>query len=325
MIVRIFSTNRIFIIAFIPLVLILLRFSTFIQPFDVSTEGMLPWCSDIFRFLEHQAVLSHLLSAILITIQAYFLARISDDERLFERTSNLPAFVLALSYSALPEFHVLSPALVANVFLVLALRRILQIYNQASVRALVFRAGFYIGLASLFYKPSAAMYILLVYQLNTFRTFNWREMVIPLLALLVPLFYLSSWYYLTGEMNVFRDWMFTHVAFLTFSDFQFWSWPAFALFLFLTGMAFFHLLSTGSRRTIRLNNLYKVLSASALIFLLMLLTRPPDVYSVFLLTLPSLCVIQSNYILGIRRNWLRELLAYALVLSIIGREILRLI
>ncbi|HAW51326.1 MAG TPA: hypothetical protein DCX54_03195 [Flavobacteriales bacterium] len=321
MLTRIFSTNRVFIFAFLPFVLFILRgVSVFNSP-PVQVSGQFPWIADIFFFINQYSSLNVILTVGLITVQAYYLARICDQQRLFHQTSNLPGFILAINYSLFTAFNYLSPALVANLFLILAMQRIMSVYNQAYVIPVLFRAGFYIGIAGVFYKPSLFFFILISYQLFISRTFNWREYLIPFLAMLLPFFYLYSYYFLYDDDSTVMNWFGYGQQYFLEESKGMLPWLAPIMASLITLIALGNLLSTSLKRTSRTNNLYKWLFSAMVLGFILTFFFTIDVHSSLLLSLPAVSIIQSYFFLGIRKNWIREALVYLVIGVIVIREL----
>jgi len=321
MITRIFSTNRVFIFAFLPIVLFILRGMSVFHPPPVRISGQLPWIADLFTFFNEAPALNLVFTVGLITIQAYYLARICDEQRLFQHSSNLPGFILAINYSLFMAFNYLSPALVANLFLILSLQRMMTVYNQAYVVPILFRAGLYIGLAAVFYKPAFFFYVIIFYQLIVSRTYNWREHLIPFLAMILPGIYLYSYYFLIDDHTTMIYWLIYEQNYFIGEQTGYiqWLFPGIAVLLAIIALG--HLLSTSLKRTSRINNLYKVVFATMALVFILAFFFSNDVHSSLMLCLPAVSIFQANYFLGIRKNWIREAMVYLIIGIIILREL----
>lgn len=321
MITRVFSTNRVYIFAFIPIVLLILRAGSVFNAPPVLESGQLPWISELFSYANQIPGLNLILTVVIITIQSYYLARICDQQHLFQHSSNLPGFILAINYSLFYAHHYLSPVLVANLFLILALQRILSVYNQATVAPVLFRAGLYIGIAAVFYKPSMFFFLIITYQLVVFRTFNWREHLVPFLAMIIPVLYLYSYYFLLDDNTSMYNWLILEQGFFIWDNSGVLFWLAPIAALLMTLMALAYIFSTSLKRTIRINNLYKVLFITFALSGLLILVFQKDIYSVLMLCLPALSIMQAYYLLGVNKSWVRESMVYLLIGFILIREL----
>ena len=322
MIVRLFKTNQIYIYAFIPIVLLFLRWPVLMTDPPFTPSGQLPVFSDFFAWLSDYHIISLLLGVIAITYQAYELSEVCNEHRLVQYSSNLIAFVLAISYAVFIPHLWFSPVILANVFVVLALKRILHIFHQGGIYGDLFRIGIYIGLASLFYLPSILMLLILFYDLAIIRSFKWREYLIPVTGLITPYVYVLAYYYVKDQSEILFNYFIEPKTFLSFLELKPVNWiPALILTLVLIASGAF-MLSTVNKRTVRENNLFKVISATMVLAILLALIFRKDFMSATVLLWPSVSIILTYFLLGIERNWIREGIVYLLLLSIIGRDIM---
>jgi hypothetical protein len=321
MIVRIFKTNQVYIFAFIPLVLLLLRWPALIGEAPFTSSGQLPFLTDFFAWLSGYAWLSLLLSIVAITYQAYILSDIANEHRLLPYSSNLYALILALLYSVFSPQDWFSPAIFANVFSVLALKRIMDIFHQGGIQGNLFRAGIYIGIASILYLPSTFMLLILFYDLAIIRTFHWREYVIPVLGILLVYIYLLAYFFLRTETEIMANYFMEPKTFLTFLDFKLINWMPAMVVIIITALSFIFLLTTGSKRTVRQNNLFKVVGITFVMTFALSMIYSKDFMSATTLIWPSLTMVTTYYLLGIKKKWMVESLVYLLVISILFRDL----
>lgn len=324
MIVRLFKTNQVYIFAFIPLVLLFLRWPVLAGDAPFTSSGQLPFLTDFFAWLSLHAWLSLILSIVAITYQAYVLADIANEHRLLPYSSNLYALILALFYSVFSPQDWFSPAIFANVFSVLALRLIMDIFHQGGIQGNLFRAGIYIGLASMLYLPSTFMLLILFYDLAIIRTFHWREYVIPVLGMILVYLYLLAYFFLRSETEIVVNYFMEPKTFLSFLDFNLLNWLPALVVVMMSIMSFIYLLTTGSKRTVRQNNLFKVIGINFILTLILSLIYSKDFMSASTLIWPSLTVVVTYYLLGIKKKWMLESIVYLLIISIIARDILSL-
>ena len=320
MIVRIFKTNQVYIYAFIPLVLFALRWPVLVHDAPFSPAGQLPFLTQFFAWLSTVPVYSLLLGVICITYQAYVLSELCNEHRLLPFSSNLTAFLLAISYSVFAHHNWFSPVIFSNLFSVLALKRILNIYQQGDIQGNLFRASLYISLASIFYLPASFMMLVIFYDLYTIRTFNWREYVIPLIGFLNPLIYLWAYFFLRQETDIFFNYFIEPKTFLSILNFNFLNWSASLIMLLILLFSLVFLLTTNSKRTVRQNNLFKVISATLFLSILLSILYSKDFMSASALIWPSLSIIVTYFVVQIERSWIREGIMYLLLFSIVARD-----
>ena len=322
MIVRLFKTNQIYIYAFIPLVLLALRWPVLYGEPPFTPSGQLPLLSDFFAWLSDYHFLSLFLGIIAISYQAYELSEVSNEHRLVHYSSNLVAFVLAICYAIFIPHLWFSPVIMANVFVILSLKRILNIIHQGNIYGNLFRIGIYIGLASLLYLPSIFMLLILFYDLAIIRSFKWREYFIPLVGLITPYVYVLSYYFLNDQSEIFFNYFIEPKTFLSFLEMIWINWLPSIILAAILFASFAYLISSGNKRTVRENNLFKVITATMGLSLLLSVIFSKDFMSATVMMWPSVSLIITYFLLGLERNWLRESLVYLLLVAIIARDIL---
>lgn len=320
MILRIFKTNQLYIYAIIPMLVLALRWPVFFLDAPFTPSGQLPFFSDFFAWLSYYPWLSVILSAAAISYQAYLLSELMNEHRLLPFSSNLAAFVLTITYSFLAPHAWFSPIILSNIFVVMSLRRILSIYHQGNINGNLFRAGIFIGVGSLIYLPSSFMILILFYDLYLIRTFYWREYVIPALGFIVPYIYMLSYYYIRAESEIFLNYFIEPKTFLTFNDYGFFNWlPLEAGFLLLASSILYLILS-GSRRTVRENNQFKVIIAMLIITAILCAIYSNDIMSATALLWPAASVLVTYFLLGIRKKMISEVIVYVLIIVIVLRD-----
>ena len=171
MLVKVFKSNQIYIYAFLPLVLIALRWPVLFNDAPFTPSGQLPFLTDFFTFLSANPWMSLFLGMAAIIIQAVLLAGIVNDHRLIHYSTNLTAFVIVICYSIFAPQNYFSPVIFSNVFSVLALSKIMKIQQNGEVFGNLFRAGIYISIGSLIYLPSLFMLLIVFYAIGIIRIF----------------------------------------------------------------------------------------------------------------------------------------------------------
>ena len=74
--------------------------------------------------------------------------------------------------------------LIANVFLLLAIRKIYSIRNPININKKVFDASFWILISSVFYIPTLYFFIVLIIALQLYSHFNLKNLVVVILAII---------------------------------------------------------------------------------------------------------------------------------------------
>lgn len=167
----------------------------YIQPAQGAGSAGGVLYGDWFAWVESQPGYSALGAAVLVFIQALLINNLTDQFRLLGERTWLPGLFYALAAACLPDFLFLSPPLVAATFIPFTLRCIYQAYKVPNATALVFDAGWWAILASLFYPPALFLLLAAYAGVNIMRSFNLREQLVYLSGVFVGLFLAWLWYF----------------------------------------------------------------------------------------------------------------------------------
>ncbi|MEO6040205.1 MAG: hypothetical protein ABIQ93_17455, partial [Saprospiraceae bacterium] len=207
-----FRNNQISTVALLALYIVLTHASAllgYIQPAPGAGSAAGVLYRDWFAWVEGRPTLSAIGAASLVLLQALLINNLADQFRLLGERNWLPGLFYALAAACLPDFLFLSPPLVAATFIPLALRRIFQAYKVPNATALVFDAGFWATLGSLFYPPTLFLLVAAYAGVNVMRSFNLREQLVYVSGVFVGLFLAWLWYFWTDRGGIFWDLQFS--------------------------------------------------------------------------------------------------------------------
>ncbi len=175
----------------------------YVQPvYGIGSEGGVLY-RDWFGWVAQHPQFSAVGAAVLVLVQALLINNLADRFRLLNDRNWLPGLFYVLAASCLPDFLFLSPPLIAATFIPLALRRIFQAYKVPHAHALVFDAGFWATLGSLFYPPTLFLLLAAYVGVNIMRSFNVREQLVYLSGVFVALFLAWLWYFWSDRGGIF--------------------------------------------------------------------------------------------------------------------------
>lgn len=188
MIAAFFRSNQPAVMAAVPVILTALFLPAFWHP-PPEAVAQMP-LSALTRDLIGGAAWAHaLLGIVLISVVAVQLTVMCNALELIDRRNHLVAITMPLVLAGLGG-TAYDPALLGMPFLLLAMRRSWSINNAGPALATLFDAGLLLGLATLCYLPYAFVLLAIWVSTSLIRPFNWREYLMPLLALLL-VFYLA--------------------------------------------------------------------------------------------------------------------------------------
>lgn len=191
MLVRYFRQNQpAVLIALLPLLLLLWPGASPVpEPLTRSAPGM-PGFTLLRWMLGSSAWALPVLACALIIGLSLQLDFTLNESELFERRNHLPSLLLPLILALFPLGFVPDPALAGMPFALWAMRRLWSTQGDQRILGPLFDAGALIGLATVCYLPYAFLVVVLWSSLAVMRPFQWREHLVPLLALVIMLYLL---------------------------------------------------------------------------------------------------------------------------------------
>lgn len=144
-----------------------------------------------------------LFAMTLIVFSGILLNATINKEEFFEKHTFLPAFTYVMVMSVFSEYHLLHPIILANFFVILAIRRLFHIRRAADARRMIFDSGFFLGISVLFYEYYLGFYLLAWGTLSVLRPFVWREHALGLIGLIIPLVFLFFYHFITDSIPQF--------------------------------------------------------------------------------------------------------------------------
>lgn len=185
------------------IVLVLTWTGSFLQPhspadlfFDIKP---MPLFGLLLAFTGLNPLLSVLFAFVLVVLISFMLVNFNTSVFFISERTFLPALIYGLLTSLFPQQQVLNPVLPASVFLILALRRIMDSYKIQGSAFSFFDAGMLISIGSLFYAGFIWFGLLLIIGIAILRTGNIKDILISVSGLITPIFILYGFFYVTGK------------------------------------------------------------------------------------------------------------------------------
>jgi hypothetical protein len=153
------------------------------------------------------------IAIFLIFIQTLYFVHIVNRRNLFNDKNYIPALFYLLIMMVSFDLQKLSPALLSNTFVLIALNVILkQIEKRDGVGDDVFEAGLLLGIATLFHLPSLIFIFWAVLVLFLYTGINIRQIFMVILAFILPIFFTFLYFYFNfGASPFLRIWLFNSI------------------------------------------------------------------------------------------------------------------
>jgi hypothetical protein len=207
MIVRVFNTNHTSLLFVLPLLAVILAIPSFIYYTPGVVGEHMPLYS-LIQIIPYQEFIFPVLTLTLIILQAILLNNLINTFELGKGTY-LPALLfITLSISG-PTSLSLMPATLANLFVIFSLFSLFSLSKEDANINDVFDVGFFVAIASLFYKPILVLVPVLFIGIAMFRQEVIRSWLIAFSGIIVPYSFLFTWLYWNDEVLIFIDAHFT--------------------------------------------------------------------------------------------------------------------
>jgi hypothetical protein len=134
-----------------------------------------------------------------VALMAFLMVNLNTSLFFINERTFLPALFYILLSGLFPQYQLLNPAIFGALFLMLAIRRIMDAYRVPGIAYNFFDAGILIGIGSLFYAHLIWFGVLVIIGISTLRTGNIKEIAISVIGLVTPYFFTFGIYYIIGK------------------------------------------------------------------------------------------------------------------------------
>jgi len=201
---QLFRQNTVLAAIIMIVVATLLRLPVLLNPQPYEIIESAPFSVFTFKFIntfQNHLLIKYIIALVLIVFQAILINYIFVRHDVLYKMTYLPGFVYVILCSIFPEQMQLTPQLIANTFLLLMLLRIFYLYESANPLLLVLDAGVYIGIGFLFHYDIIFFTPFVLISVIIFTSFNIRFIMVALLGILLPVYFVAIYYYVTYQLK----------------------------------------------------------------------------------------------------------------------------
>lgn len=261
------------------------------------------------------SLLSKQAALFLICLSSIFVFDFLGSRNNLTKKNSYKLLVFCLFIALLPVTLLNSKILIANLFLLLSLRRIISLRSNKETKKKLFDASFWICIATLFYFWSILFFVLIVVGLILFRIVDIKNWIIPFTGVVAVAIIGTAYMILTGHdfIYYFRDQI--DVSFdlsplnskrIIVSSTIILSYGIWSLLYFV------RYLKSKSKKS---RPSYIIIILTVIIGLLIVGIAPNKNGSEFLFLFAPLSIIVTNYLETISEKWFKEILLYGLVIT----------
>lgn len=272
MIHSLFGSNRPLVISLLIIPAILYGLLTFFDG-QVPVHPLGGPLFDVLNSYLQPPILSIIAGLIVNLIGAFLINLLYNEHDYAERVNYFPALIYFLLASLQTSWIYLNPVLIGNIFVLLALRRMLRMYRVQEITSMIYDAGLFLALGALFFPLLVLVFPLLWLGLVQLRTFNFREWIVPLVGLLTPtIFTLVGFWWFDYTLDISE--------FIRFSDLQtdvlfashsFWYLPVLFLSVFILFAGLIIFIRDMNTSTVHKQNTKKVFITTSIFMLIVCL------------------------------------------------------
>ena len=140
-----------------------------------------------------------IFSLLLVSVMAFLIVNLNTNIFFINERTFLPALFYILISGLFPQYQLLNPAIFSAMFLMLAIRRIVDAYQVPGTAYSFFDAGILIGTGSLFYANLIWFGLLVIIGILLLRTTIIKEVIISVIGLVTPFILTFGIYYVSGK------------------------------------------------------------------------------------------------------------------------------
>lgn len=173
----------------------ILRLNTLLNPVGYKPHQAESILMDLLYEFLPNALIQNIIANILIFIQVLLINQIFIKNRISKEITLFAGLLYILFVSLISDNNLLSPILIANTFIIVALANLLNTYKLPNATVYIFNTGFFIGVASAIYTPYFAFILFGIIALLLLRSFKILEKLQFFIGISLPYFFLFTYKY----------------------------------------------------------------------------------------------------------------------------------
>lgn len=314
--IRIFTNTLNQTIFVLILFTALIRFFGYLVPYHNSTQAVdISYLAHLFNILNSTPLKSFVLSSLMVLLSAMVLNNICIKHELIFIPSFLPAYFYVILNSLFPDQFYAGPTVFVNLFIILSIDAILNLYRSERPTNAIFLASVLAGISALLNISYLAFFIFVIIGLNVFRPFNFRENIAALIGFLIPIYMGTVINYLINNTFLPR--------YIFFPDYgnintQGWALQSALPAVLLVGIfAILRMYKNYFRNTTKSKRAIQLLMILSIISLVLMVTGKQNPRQEFTFLSIPLSIYFAFYFSNYSFNWLKEIINLILLLSVL--------
>jgi len=271
---------------------------------------------------EH-ALYGVIFSFVLVLLMSFMVVNFNTNQFFINERTFLPGLIYILLTGFFPSLQLLNPVLPASIFLMIAIRRIMDGYRIPGTAYNFFDASLLIGAGSLFYANLIWFQLLVVIGIILLRTGNFKELVISLLGFLTPALLTTGLYYAFGKSittlpGILYENLFSPVVQYNFSAFIIAGLVVLGLIILISTV---HLLSLLSSKKIKSRKTFSVLVWALVLTIVVYFALPSASVEIIWFASIPISYILAHFLIFSKKKLIPGIIFAVFFLIIIGMQI----
>lgn len=171
----------------------------------LPSEYNTPLYNIIVSVLDFSPFLLNALAFIVYLLSVFLFNSVLSANRLVSKYSTIGAFTFVMMMCCSPELHSCYPFIFACPFILMAMHTLFLIYQTDAPENYMMNIGYFIGVASMFYYPSAFLIIWVLFSFLIFKFKEIRFVLIPIVGFLIVNALAVGISFMFGKYNLLID------------------------------------------------------------------------------------------------------------------------
>lgn len=255
---------------------------------------------------------------IIVSLQANRLNAASNNLLLFQKENALPGMVYVLFTALLPQWNNISSALIINTLFIEIIATFRVLYTSEKPEKQIFNLSLLSSVGVILYPPSLIWTLILLLALVSLSSFKFRLIIVWLIGLLLPFYFLAAYLFLTDQFPrivTFIPKFDIHPLVIAKRD----ALVYLIAFGFIILTTFFGMISGQQNSGKLLISARKVWMLTSFTFLLMIgnaFLYPKESFQILLFTTVSAALLGANTFYYSSSKWIINLWFWLIVLAI---------
>jgi len=252
---------------------------------------------------------------LLITLFSVFLLDFLVSKNNLTQRNSYTIMTFGLLFGMFPQAMMYSDLLLANLFVLFALRRLISLHSNLNIKKKLFDAGFWIALATLFYFWSILFFALVIVSLIYHSQNDIKNTFIPFigLATVVMLLFIYNILFFGVFIRPSNFELYASLDFTTYNSAEniLKFTVLFTSFVWIF-IYFFRILADKNQK---IRPSYFLIAWASIMAVLIAIISPIKNGSEFLFLFGPFSIIMANYIEAISERWFKEIFVILLIIT----------